>query len=63
VWRLKINLGDRTDVLNIAQDSHRLVRIMETRGVKIAPDGRLRTHIDFSRYGDSATVRLPQACR
>jgi hypothetical protein len=62
VWRVPIDLGNRTEVLNIAQDSYRLVRITEVRGVKTAADGRVKIFTDFSRYGEPVTAQLPQAC-
>jgi hypothetical protein len=62
VWRVKLDLENRIDVLNIAQNSYRLVRVTETRGVKTAADGQLKTYSDFSRYGESVTAQLPQAC-
>jgi hypothetical protein len=63
VWRVKIDLGNRTDVLNIAQNTYRLVRVTESSGVKTAADGARKTFTDFTRYGEVVTAKLPQACR
>jgi hypothetical protein len=62
-WRVKIDLGNGTYVLNIAQDSYRLVRITETSGVKTAAQGLTKRFTDFSRYGEAVAAPLPQACR
>jgi hypothetical protein len=63
VWRVKISLYNRTDVLNIAQDTYRLVRITESSGVKTSADGPRKIITDFTRYGESVTAQLPQVCR
>jgi hypothetical protein len=63
VWRITIDLGNRTDALNIAQNSYRLVRITEVSGVKTAANGVRKTFSDFSRYGESVSAQLPAACR
>jgi hypothetical protein len=63
VWRITIDLGNRTDVLNIAQNNYRLVRITEVSGVKTAANGVHKVFSDFSRYGESVTAQLPAVCR
>jgi hypothetical protein len=63
VWGITIDLGNRTDVLNIAQNTYRLVRITEASGVKTAANGMQKTLSDFSRYGESVSAQLPAVCR
>ena len=63
VWRITIDLGNRTDVLNIARSNYRLVRIKEVSGVKSAANGVIETFSDFSRYGESVSAQLPAVCR
>jgi hypothetical protein len=63
VWRIMIDLGNRTDVLNIAQNTYRLVRIMELSGVKTAATGVRKTFSDFSQYGETVSAQLPAVCR
>ena len=63
VWRVTIDLTNRKETLNIAQDSYRLVRITEVIGPKTSASGLIKRFSDFSRYGESVTAQLPQACR
>jgi hypothetical protein len=63
VWRVRIDLGNGTDVLNIAQNNDQLVRVKSVGGVKSAANGVIETFSDFSRYGESVSAQLPAVCR